>query len=105
VTDSRQEDLQHLDELLEQHLDELLPHEKDAFTDMRSSLAAYGNGVGRRQLSDRQRAWVKATLERVVPQYENLVSRGLVPRGKEVPTPEVLKKLPMRPPKKVSSTE
>jgi len=56
------------------------------------------------KLSDKQRAWVKSVYERVFeqPVYENLVSRGLVPRGREVATPEVLKNLPLKPPRRKS---
>jgi hypothetical protein len=37
-------------------------------------------------LTDKQRTWAKSVYERVfgVPQYENLVSSGRAPRGKEV---------------------
>jgi hypothetical protein len=37
-------------------------------------------------LSDKQRSWLTDTYERVVgaPRYENLVSSGKVPRGREV---------------------
>jgi predicted nuclease with TOPRIM domain len=47
-----------------------------------------------------QRNYLNDLHERLVaePGYENLVSSGLVPRGKEVEKPDVLKKLPLRPP-------
>ena len=51
-------------------------------------------------LSDKQRKWLAGVYERVTgePQYENLVSSGRVPRGREVETPAVLQNLPKRPP-------
>jgi hypothetical protein len=52
-------------------------------------------------LSPKQRAWAKGLLERFAekdPTYENLVSRGMVLRGREVETPAVLKNLPKKPP-------
>lgn len=57
-------------------------------------------------LSDKQRAWVESIYERLfdVPKYENLVSSGKVPRGREVPTPLVLQNLPKRPPPRRSET-
>ena len=57
---------------------------------------------GRRALTPKQRAWAEGIAEgRFVepePQYENLVSSGRVPRGREVETPAVLRDLPKRPP-------
>jgi hypothetical protein len=55
-----------------------------------------------RDLSDKQRAWIRSVYEKLfdTPMYENLVSAGKVSLegyGK-TPTPEVLKKLPMKPP-------
>lgn len=51
-------------------------------------------------LSEKQRSWLTGTYERIcgVPQYENLVSSGKAPRGREVPTPPVLQNLPKKPP-------
>jgi hypothetical protein len=55
--------------------------------------------TGRRaSLSERERLWVNDVIDREEPRYANLVSRGLVPRGKEVDTPDVLKVLPLKPP-------
>jgi hypothetical protein len=54
---------------------------------------------GRRaSLSERERIWVNDVVDREEPRYANLVSRGLVPRGKEVETPAILRDLPMKPP-------
>lgn len=57
-----------------------------------------------RALSPKQRAWAEsvATGKHVEaePEYENLVSRGLVPRGREVAPPTALRRenLPLKPP-------
>jgi len=99
----READLSMLSELLDHHSDELSETEVEAFADMRFDLQAYGgmeipSAPKYHQLTDRQRQWVTAVHERLVPAYENLVSRGLVPRGREVPEPEVLKNRPLKPP-------
>ena len=75
-------DLEMLNSLLEGHLEELSDVEVEAFADMRFCLKMghYSN------LSVKQRGWVVSTYERLVPQYENMVSRGLVPQG--TPSPE-----------------
>jgi len=100
VSTQREEDLRLLEDLLCNHDHELSPTELEAFADMRDDLLAYGTGEGYRELTVPRRSWLQKTLARVAPQYENLVSRGLVPRGREVPTPAVLQKLPMKPPAK-----
>jgi len=59
---------------------------------------------GNRPLTDKQRAFVKAMIAKErsepEPEYKNLVSSGLVPRGREVATIDLLKpeNLPKRPP-------
>lgn len=97
---TREQDIQQLEELLGEHANELSETEREAFTDMRAILLAYGTPDGRHRLTDSQRAWLRKTRERLIPQYENLVSRGLVPRGREVPTPPALQRLPLKPPRK-----
>jgi hypothetical protein len=104
VSTQREEDLRLLEDLLCNHDHELSPTELEAFAGMRDDLLAYGSG-GYRELTEPRRSWLQKTLARVAPQYENLVSRGLVPRGREVPTPAVLQRLPMKPPKKRSGDE
>jgi hypothetical protein len=53
-------------------------------------------------LTEGQRQWLEESAARlgVVEPARNLVSRGIVPRGDEVPTPAVLRRenLPMKPP-------
>jgi hypothetical protein len=51
-------------------------------------------------LSEKQRGWLRGVYEKLfqAPVYENLVSSGKVPRGREVPTPIVLQNLPKKPP-------
>ena len=55
----------------------------------------------RKGLSPNQRLWVNNVLDRYEPRVANLVSRGLVPRGREVETPLVLRELPKRPPSRL----
>ncbi len=99
----REDDLRMLATLLDEHVEELSEAEVEAFADMRFNMTAYekvGGQEHRRQLSAKQREWVTSVHERLIPDYANLVSRGLVPRGKEVPTPPVLQNLPKRPPQR-----
>jgi hypothetical protein len=99
----RADDLSMLNELLNDHADELTDVETEAFAGMRFDLTAYAGlssarGPGFHQLTDKQRDWVETVHQRLVTTYENLVSRGLIPRGREVPTPAILQNLPKRPP-------
>lgn len=108
MSTQREEDLRLLEDLLGNHDHELSPTELEAFAGMRDDLLAYGSGNGYRDLTEPRRSWLQRTLARIAPQYENLVSRGLVPRGREVPTPAVLQNLPKSPPgkpRKLSSDE
>ena len=89
----RADDLRMLNALLNEHAHELSDAETEAFASMRYDLELHHD-----KLTEKQRTWVTATHERIVPQYANLVSRGLVPRGREVPTPPALQNLPKRPP-------
>ena len=82
----RDEDLELLNELLNKHADELTDWETEAFVSMRFDLTAGYEGPQFHQLTDKQRTVVVSAHERIVPQYANLVSRGLVPRG--TPTAE-----------------
>lgn len=69
---------------------------REAFQDMLEKLDA-----NHRELSEKQRAWVKSALgDDLEPEYENLVSAGKVPRGKEVETIPALRRenLPLKPP-------
>lgn len=47
-------------------------------------------------LTTKQRKWAKDNLDE--PTYENLISSGKAPRGREVPTPAVLQIRPLKPP-------
>lgn len=87
-------DLALLTDLL--HDERLTDTERDAFEGMQVWLVGDEN----RTLSTKQRNWVKDVAARldVSETSLNLVSNGLVPRGNEVPTPEVLRYLPKRPP-------
>lgn len=52
------------------------------------------------RLSVKQLEWVKARHNELFIKYENLVSSGRAPRGKEVDTPLVLRTLPKSPPRR-----
>jgi hypothetical protein len=89
---TREADLAMLRALCDQHPGELSEAEWDAFEDMRSYLTENRFRV----LSEKQHEWVAAVHQRIVPQYDNLVSSGLAPRGKEVAS--MVGALPKRPP-------
>jgi hypothetical protein len=104
----RDDDLRMLNDLLGKEIwemrdahDSLTAAEVEAFASMRVDLTVYPSDIAERhgfeKLTDKQRAWVKAVHERVTGgSYENLASRGLVARGKEVPS--MVGPLPKRPP-------
>ncbi len=75
--------------------DDLSDAVRSAFEDMQTKVDKY-------PLSAKQRAWARAVLvgEKYEPEeeYLNLWSSGKVPKGRDVPTPEVLKNLPKKPP-------
>lgn len=81
------------------HDERIRPDEETAFRSMLDTLES-----GRySSLTEKQRAWVdgvRARLELDAGDAENLYSSGLVPTGRPVETPDVLRKLPMRPPGK-----
>lgn len=90
----RDEELKMLGELLDEHVSDLSESEVEAFQDMRA-------GLRERKFPDltvKQHAWVERVYKKLVPVYENLISSGKAPRGREVPTPDVLKRLPLKPP-------
>lgn len=87
----RDADLELLDRLLACDMKTSI---KRAFEEMRTKLVA----GEQEHLRAKQRAWAEQLLEEHQPAYENLWSSGKVQAGKPVATPEVLKKLPMRPP-------
>ena len=82
----RDDDLRILNELLNKHADELIGEELEAFACMRFDLTAGLRGERYHQLTDKQRSWVKSVHRRLIPEYTNLVSQGLVPKG--TPTAE-----------------
>ena len=81
----REDDLKLLNELLKDHPDDLTDWETEALASMRFDLTAYEGGMFL-QLTDKQRTVVTRVHQRIVPDYANLVSRGLVPKG--TPTAE-----------------
>ena len=90
----RQQDIELLTKLIEEFGDQLRKGELEAFKDMHTGLC---NGTWS-MLTEKQRAWCKKKLEDFIPEYENLVSSGKVPRGKEVVMN--IGPLPKRPPQK-----
>lgn len=93
----RENDLRMLQALLDAGPEHFGAGEYGAFDSMLGRLQN-----GQNTLTPKQREWVtKATIRLGLDEpepAENLVSRGLVPRGNEVPVPEVLKNLPLKPP-------
>jgi len=75
--------------------DDLSDAARAAFEDMQHKLDRW-------PLTKKQRQWIEAALRgekfEPEPEYENLVSSGRVPRGREVPTPAILQNLPKKPP-------
>ncbi len=88
-------DLELLAKVLDQ--DDLPDAVRQAFEDMQFKVDRY-------PLTAKQRAWGKAILNGDVyepePDCLNLWSNGLVPKGKDVPDPPMLRRenLPMKPP-------
>lgn len=98
----RDEDLKLLNELLDTNFDGLSEKEVGAFTDMRSDLQEHRFI----DLTEKQREWVKGAHARVgAGACENLVSRELVPRGREVAPAPVLLNLPKSPPGRKNDTD
>ena len=83
-----------LTKLLSEHDEELSENEREAFSDMADRLVENLHW----KLLKKQREWAERVYERLVPQYENLVSSGSVPRGREVPDPPALRHRPLKPP-------
>lgn len=86
----RESDLQMLREVLDE--EKLTDWECDAFAGMVESLDRY------HQLTDKQRELAVKVHDRFRPAYENLVSAGKVPRGREVEDPPALRNRPLKPP-------
>lgn len=83
----RDSDLRMLGDLLGLYADELTADETEAFAGMRFDLTAYeGQQHHQHQLTEKQRLWVKGVHHRIIPEYANLVSQGLCPKG--TPTAE-----------------
>ncbi len=66
--------------------------EEEGFRGMLSYMQASNSAL----LSERQTSWLVSVLEKHEPRYENLVSAGKVPRGKEVES--LVRDKPLRPP-------
>jgi hypothetical protein len=84
-------------ELLTDYAGQISDGQREAFRDMFSELKRT-----ERPLSFKQREWVSGVHERFVPKYENLVSNGKVPRGREVEL--LVRDRPLRPPMRRSGT-
>ena len=86
-------------ELLEKILaEEIKEDEREAFADMLSTIVSGEFKF----FSKRQRAWAEQVIDWYSPSYENLVSTGRVPRGREVEM--MFKPGPLKPPVKAPRT-
>lgn len=85
-----------LNKLLDLYEMLLTENQRKAFEGMRDYLSK----GGKRKLSPKQRKWASKILNQFEPIYGNYVSSGIVPRGREVETPTILRRenLPMAPP-------
>ena len=83
-------------ELLQKALEssEIKEHEVEVFEKWLDEL----EDGERRMLSMRQRLWANDVIDRDEPRTTNLVSSGLVPRGREVEPAPALRNLPLKPP-------
>jgi hypothetical protein len=90
LVSQRDTDIQMLREVLAE--DSLTITERDAFVGMLDDLDEFNC------LTAPRREWLTRTHQRFHPVYENLVSSGQVPRGREVPEPAALQFKPKRPP-------
>lgn len=88
-------DLELLRLLLADDEDRLTEVERNAFESMARRMA-YRDAT----LTEAQRSWLDAVALRldVALPAANLVSSGIVPRGGDVPLPEILKHRPLKPP-------
>ncbi len=99
--------LEHLD-LLKRALQlrTLSPRSREAFTDMLEEMTteaprrcAHAGPMWKLwALRPKQAKWVRTALGEEDPEPDMRFTSGDVPRGREVPTPEVLKNLPKLPP-------
>jgi hypothetical protein len=103
IRQQRKTDMALLTEVLDQplaevgekwHDDELRPDESTAFSDMLDSL-----NDSQAVLTKKQREWIMNVAERMGLSVVRLHADE-VPRGKEVPMPEVLQNLPKSPPRR-----
>lgn len=93
VPSVRETDLTMLQEILDDS--ELSDDRREMLTSMRNGLDSF------HVLSTKQRKVVQDIHDHLYPKYKNLVSDGLVPRGREVPEPEALRHKPLKPPGRV----
>lgn len=110
--EERERDLYMLEELLQfpvgtnvpgarldvAHRESLTSKEQEAFFDMHDRLHEPG---GFRTLHPNARSWVEDACERLCVNTTPTAQRRPIPRGREVPLAEVLRELPMRPPRSV----
>lgn len=77
---------------------EIAENNRADFEDMADRLEDVSRRDYQSMLSAKQRGYVTDVLDKFEPQYSNDVSAGRVPLGRPVLTPDVLKKLPLKPP-------
>jgi hypothetical protein len=85
----------------ERLLQELLAASDDGLEETRFNYRAFREMLERqRPLSEKQRTWLRGVHEKITgtPHYENMVSAGTVPRGREVAS--MVGALPKKPPQR-----
>ena len=82
------------------HFDDLSDLEQKVFSSMLHKIKEAEKKDIPKMLTFQQSSWLNAVAKRldVVEPAANLVSRGLVPRGNEIPVPPVLMNRPHKPP-------
>jgi hypothetical protein len=88
-----------LQRVLDHHAD-LSDHEKKVFHGLMYKITEAEKAGNVRKLTFGELSWVTEVAKRldVVEPAANLVSRGLVARGKDVVEPEILRHRPLKPP-------
>lgn len=100
MTTFREKDIELLHKLLDDHAHEMQDNERESAEDMLDKMESGLGEATDLRLTEKQRDFAKSLYTKYAPDYQNLISSGKAPRGKEVPTIEMLKRenLPLKPP-------